>query len=202
MKGSTQVIGFELLTAETLLMVRDLIPPEDLKVNRLLKPVIVLLATGYFVVDAVLMVVARPVADWLSERRIFCGLKAWIVSLSPYPTLALFALPVILLEPAKPCAAYLVATGHFIIGLTVFAVGEILKLVIIERLFAVSCQKLLSIPVFAWGYGHYYRILNALKATSVWQAVRRWSKVAQYSIRSFALHLKASQKPARISFQR
>jgi hypothetical protein len=202
MKGSTQVIGFELLTAETLLMVRDLIPSEDLKVNRLLKPVIVLLATVYFVVDAVLMVVARPVADWLSERRIFCGLKAWIVSLSPYPTLALFALPVILLEPAKPCAAYLVATGHFIIGLTVFAVGEILKLVIIERLFAVSCQKLLSIPVFAWGYGHYYRILNALKATSVWQAVRRWSKVAQYSIRSFALHLKASQKPARISFQR
>jgi len=202
MKGSTQVIGFELLTAETLLMVRDLIPPEDRKVNRLLKPVIVLLATVYFVVDAVLMVVARPVADWLSERRIFCGLKAWIVSLSPYPTLALFALPVILLEPAKPCAAYLVATGHFIIGLTVFAVGEILKLVIIERLFAVSCQKLLSIPVFAWGYGNYCRTMTFLKATSVWQAVRRWSKIAQYSIRSFALHLKASQKPVSISFQR
>jgi hypothetical protein len=171
-------------------------------VNRLLKPVIVLLATVYFVVDAVLMVVARPVTDWLSERRIFCGLKAWIVSLSPYPTLALFALPVILLEPAKPYAAYLVATGHFITGLTVFAVGEILKLVVIERLFSVSCQKLLSIPAFAWGYGHYCRIMTFLKATSVWQAVRRWSKIAQYSIRSFALHLKASQKPVSISFQR
>ena len=169
--------------------------------NRLLKPVIVLLATVYFVVDAVLMVVARPVADWLSERRIFCGLKAWIVSFHR-STLALFALPVILLEPAKPCAAYLVATGHFIIGLTVFAVGEILKLVIIERLFAVSCQKLLSIPVFAWGYGHYCRTMTFLKATSVWQAVRRWSKIAQYSIRSFALHLKASQKRDRLSFQR
>jgi hypothetical protein len=128
--------------------------------------------------------------------------KAWIVSLAPYPTLALFALPVILLEPAKPYAAYLVATGHFIIGLTVFAVGEILKLVIIERLFSVSCQKLLSISAFAWGYGHYCRFINTLKATSVWQAVRRWSKIAQYSIRSFALQLKASQKPARISFQR
>jgi hypothetical protein len=131
-------------------------------VNRLLKPVVVLLATVYFVVDAVLMVVARPVADWLSERRIFCGLKAWIVSLSPYPTLALFALPVILLEPAKPYAAYLVATGHFITGLTVFAVGEILKLVVIERLFSVSCQKLLSIPAFAWGYGYYCRIMTFL----------------------------------------
>jgi hypothetical protein len=97
----------------------------------LLKPIIVVLATVYFLVDAMLMVVARPVADWLAERQIFSGLKTWIVSLSPYPTLALFALPVILLEPAKPYAAYLVATGHLIIGLTVFAVGEILRLVII-----------------------------------------------------------------------
>jgi hypothetical protein len=60
-------------------------------VNRSLKPIILVLATVYFVVDAVLMVVARPLADWLSERRIFCGLKGWIVSLRPYPTLALFA---------------------------------------------------------------------------------------------------------------
>jgi hypothetical protein len=171
-------------------------------VNRLLKPIIVLLATVYFVVDAVLMAVARPVANWLSEQRIFSGLKAWVVSLAPYPTLALFALPVILLEPAKPYAAYLVATGHFIIGLAVFAVGEILKLIIIERLFSVSCQKLLSIPAFAWGYGRYCRFMSFLKATAVWQAARRWSKIAQYSIRSFALTLKASQKAGRISFQR
>jgi hypothetical protein len=171
-------------------------------VNRLLKPFVVLLATVYFVVDVVLMAVARPVADWLSERQIFCGLKAWIVSLPPYPTLALFALPVILLEPAKPYAAYLVATGHFIGGLTVFAVGEFLKLVIIERLFSVSCEKLLSIPAFAWGYGRYCRIMSFLKATAVWQAARRWSKIAHYSIRSFALSLKASQKAGRILFQR
>jgi hypothetical protein len=171
-------------------------------VNRLFKPVILLLATVYFVVDAILMVAARPVADWLSDRQIFSGLKAWIVSLSPYPTLALFALPVIVLEPVKPYAAYLVATGHFVIGLTVFAVGEILKLVIIERLFSVSCQKLLSIPAFAWGYRNYCRTMTFLKATSVWQAVRRWSKIARYSIRSFALHLKVYQKPVSISFQR
>jgi hypothetical protein len=171
-------------------------------VNRLLKPVILLLAAAYFVVDALLMVAVRPVADWLAERRIFCGLKAWIVSLPPYPTLALFALPVILLEPAKPCAAYLAATGHFIMGLSVFAVGEILKLVIVERLFSVSRDKLLSISAFAWIYGQYRQIMDCLEATTVWQAVRRWSKIARYSIRGFAMQLKASPKPARISFQR
>lgn len=171
-------------------------------VNRLLKPVILLLAVAYFVVDAMLMVAVRPVADWLARRRIFCGLKAWIVSLPPYPTLALFALPVILLEPAKPCAAYFAATGHVIMGLSVFAVGEVLKLVIVERLFSVSRHKLMSIPAFAWVYGQYRQIMNCLEETAVWQAVRRWSKIARHSIRSFAMQLKASQKPARISFQR
>ena len=170
--------------------------------NRLLKPVILLLAAAYFVVDALLMVAVRPVADWLAEFRIFCGLKAWIVSLPRYPTLALFALPLILLEPAKPCAAYLAATGHFMMGLSVFAVGEILKLVIVERLFSVSRHKLMSIPAFAWIYGQYRQIMNCLEATAIWQTVRRWSKMTRHSIRGFAMRLKDSSKPIRISFQR
>jgi hypothetical protein len=171
-------------------------------VNRFLKPVIVVLATVYFVVDALLMVIVRPLADWLSERRIFCRLKGWIISLRPYPTLALFALPLILLEPAKPLAAYLVATGHVIAGLCIFAAGELLKLVIVERLFAVSRQKLMSIPAFAWVYGQYRQVMARLEATAAWQAMKRWSKMARYSIRTFVLQLKTSQKATRISFQR
>jgi hypothetical protein len=171
-------------------------------VNRLLKPVILLLATVYFVVDAALMVFARPVAEWISECRVFCGLKAWIISLRPYPTLALFALPLILLEPAKPVAAYLAATGHVIFGLFVFAAAELLKLVIVERLFTVTRQKLMSIPAFARVYREYRQIMDRLQATAAWKAARRWSKIAQYSIRSFAMQLKTSQKPRRISFQR
>jgi hypothetical protein len=111
-------------------------------------------------------------------------------------------LPLILLEPAKPLAAYLVATGHVISGLSVFAAGELLKLVIVERLFAISRQKLMSIPAFAWVYGQYRLLMARLEATAVWQAMRRWSKIAQYSIRAFVMQLKTSQKPARISFQR
>jgi uncharacterized membrane protein len=107
-----------------------------------------------------------------------------------------------LLEPVKPLAAYLAATGHIITGLSVFAAGELLKLVIVERLFAVSRQKLMSIPAFAWVYGQYRQIMTLLEATAVWQAMRRWSKIAQYSIRTFVRQLKTSQKPAGIFFQR
>jgi hypothetical protein len=43
-------------------------------------------------------------------------------------------LPVVLLEPVKPVAAYLIGSGKFAAGMTLLAIGEMLKLVIVERL--------------------------------------------------------------------
>jgi hypothetical protein len=170
-------------------------------VNRLLKPFIVLLAGIYFLVDAVFMTVATPLADWLANRRIFDGARAWILSLRPYPTLALFAVPLIVLEPIKPVAAYLAATGHVMAGAAIFVVGEILKLVLVERLFALNRDKLMSIAAFAWAYRQYRQVRERLESTAAWQAVRRWSKIAHYAVRIFVLELSASHKPVRIFFQ-
>ena len=167
--------------------------------NRLLKPLIFLLASIYFVVDAVFFAVSKPVAKWLADRRVFEGLKAWIVSLGPYSTLALFAAPLIVFEPAKPVAAYLAATGHVVMGIVVFLVAEIFKLVLVERLFAVSRDRLMSISAFAWAYRQYRQIRERLEETNAWQAIRRLSKIAQYTVRSHLLKL--SQKSAQISFQ-
>jgi hypothetical protein len=167
--------------------------------KRVLKPFIAIVAIVYFLIDAVMMVLARPVARWLSQLKLFAGLRAWIVSLRPYPCLALFALPLILLEPAKPCGAYLIATGHLMIGVALLAVAEIMKLVIVERLFAVSRNRLLSIPAFAWFYRHYRQIIDRLKATAAWQTAYRWSKIAQWRL---GLQLSASPKLGRVSYQR
>ena len=153
-------------------------------VNRILKPVIFIVAAVYIGVDAVFFTVAKPVADWVSKRRILDGLAAWIVSLRPYPTLALFMVPLIVLEPIKPFAAYIVATGHVKVALTTFVVGEILKLVILERLFSISRDKLMLIPAFGWTYRNFCQIKNWLEATETWQAARHWSKVAQNAVRS------------------
>ena len=181
-------------------MVRDLVL-RRIPVNRILKFAVFALATVYFLVDAVFLTVAKPLADWLAEHYLFCGMREWIVSLRPYPTLALFAVPLIVLEPIKPAAAYLAGTGHVAAGLTLFVVGEILKLVLVERLFTVSRNKLMSIPAFAWVYGEYRQIMDRLESTEAWQAVRRWSEIAKGALRSYAMQLKTSQKPARISVQ-
>lgn len=106
--------------------------------NRTLKPVAFLLAATYFLVDAIFLTVAKPLANWIADHWITENLRVWIVSLSPYPTLALFALPLAILEPVKPMAAYLIGTGHIVTGLITLVVGEILKLVLVERLFSVS----------------------------------------------------------------
>jgi hypothetical protein len=168
-------------------------------VNSILKSVIFVVAAVYIGVDAVFLIVAQPVADWVSKRRILEGLRAWIASLRPYPTLALFMVPLIALEPLKPVAAYLTATGHVRVALTTFVVGEILKLVILERLFAISRDKLMLIPAFSCTYQKFCQIRNWLEATDAWQAARHWSKVAQYAVRSYPADLKASRGPLSIS---
>jgi hypothetical protein len=170
-------------------------------VKRLFKPVIVLLAVSYFVVDAIFLRAAKPLANWLFEHRIFDGLREWIVSLRPYPTLALFAVPVLVLEPVKPVAAYLAATGHVAAGAAVFVVGEVLKLVLVERLFVLGQKKLMSIPAFVWVYRQYRQVIDWFVGTETWQAMRRGSKVALYSVRIYLLELKASHRPVRIPFQ-
>src|ERR1700710_2893248 len=136
-----------------------------MRVNRIIKPLIVALAAIWFLADAIFSTIAHPLARWLGEHLVLFRLRAWIRSLRPYPALALFAVPLIILEPVKPVAAYLAATGHVELGLTVLVVGEILKLVLVERLFCINRDKLMSISAFAWAYGKYRLSRDWLEAT-------------------------------------
>ena len=93
-------------------------------VKRFLKPVTYVLAVVYFVVDAAFMTIARPISDWVANHLVLRRLRAWIRSLRPYPSLALFSVPVIILEPVKPVAAYLAATGQIVSSAVTLIVGS------------------------------------------------------------------------------
>jgi hypothetical protein len=168
-------------------------------VKRVLKPVVGLLAVIYFLVDAVFLPVARRISNRIAGHWMFARLRGWITSLRPYPTLLLFAVPVIVLEPVKPAALYLIGTGRIVWGAMVFAGGELLKLVLVERLFSLTRDKLLSIPAFAFGYARYRELMQWLTALEAWQAVRRWSRAAQYTIRRHIRALRAARKPRRLA---
>lgn len=150
------------------------------------------IATVYFLVDGIFADVTRPIAAWLGRKRLLERVRRWITSLRPYPALALFAVPVIVLEPAKPLSAYLIGTGHFFAGAVVFITAEVLKLTVVERLFHLNRKKLLSIPAFAWGYRHWRRMMDFLESTEAWRMTRKLASGATARVRAFWRHARFS----------
>jgi hypothetical protein len=147
-----------------------------------------ILAALYFVVDGVFSYVTQPITVWIAEIKLFERVRRWILSLGPYASLALFAVPVIILEPAKPLAGYLIATGHFFAGAVTFITAEVLKLTLVERLFQLNREKLLSIRAFAWGYEYWRHIMDVIESLEVWRASRRLAADAGRLLRSRLIH--------------
>jgi len=169
--------------------------------NRIFKPFVFVLAAIYFVVDAAFWSIAKPVIRLLGDHWIFERARTWILSLRPYPTLALFMVPVIILEPAKPLAAYLTATGHVGSALMILGVAELLKLVLIERLFNLCRDKLMSIPAFAWGYGKFQLGRGWVVSLDAWRQMRLLLLTAKRAVRGYVLEIKTSRKRQRLSLQ-
>jgi hypothetical protein len=168
---------------------------------RLWKIPLFMVATAYFVVDGLFSYVTRPISAWIGQIRLFERARRWIVSLRPYPSLALFAVPVIILEPVKPLAGYLAATGHLVAGAITFIAGEVVKLTCVERLFELNRTKLLSIPAFATAYGYWRRMMDALEAMEVWKMSRRLVDEAVRILRTRWLQFKRARALYRLQFR-
>lgn len=142
-------------------------------IKRLAAPVIVAVAVIYFLIDALALSLLRPLLERIAALRPFARVRAWIEALGPYATLALFLVPIILLEPIKPVGLYLLATGQLVAGAGILAVGEILKIVIVERLFHVAKPKLMTIRVFAAVLTYAAGWVDWLQALPPWRLVVR-----------------------------
>jgi hypothetical protein len=158
--------------------------------KRLLKLLGYALVTIYFVADLVFESVARPLSAWLGRLRILQPLYAWIARLRPYPALALFSVPVVLLEPVKPIGAFLVAAGHVVQGVIAIVAGEILKIALVERLFKLTRDRLMQIPAFAFLYRQWVRFHDWVTSSEIW----RWSRARIAQLK--ALFRRAVAAPA------
>ena len=150
-----------------------------------------ILATVYFVVDGMFSHVTQPITAWLARKKLLERVRLWVISLGPYPSLALFAVPVIILEPAKPLAGYLLGTGHFFAGAVTFITAEVLKLTLVDRLFQLNRAKLLSIPAFAWGYRYWRHTMDVVESLEVWKASKRMVRSVAHLVRKQWLHVHA-----------
>ncbi len=163
-------------------------------VKRVLGPFVAVAAVLYFLIDALFYWLVKPIAVWLGRQRILEGMRDWIRSLGPYPTLALFLVPVIILEPVKPVALYLLGTGQFMAGTLVLVIGELLKITLVERLFHLGKDKLMTIAAFAWAYGFVMGWLDYLKSLPPWQAVLRQFRKIKARVRLIYGALKSQSR--------
>jgi len=159
--------------------------------GRVLSPLVAILAFIYFLVDALFLPPLRLLGRWLGGFKLFARLGDWVRTLGPYQTLALFLVPLIILEPVKPVAAYLAARGHYMRSMAVLVIGEILKVTIVERLFHVGRPKLLMIPAFARAYNYVMAWYAWFEALPPWQAVRRQIQAIKAQARAAWQRLKA-----------
>ena len=142
------------------------------RLRTIFQPFVILVAAVYFVIDGLALSSLKPLLRKIANLKLFNFIARWIASLSPYATLALFLVPLILLEPVKPFSAYLVASGQFNFGMLVLVVGEILKITIVERIFHIGRDKLMKIKAFAWAYNFVWGWLTWLQELPPWQAVK------------------------------
>jgi len=159
-------------------------------VKRALTPLVMVIAALYFLIDALFYAIIKPVTDWIGRLDIFPRLRAWIRSLGPYQMLALFLVPLIILEPVKPVGTWLCLNHHMVSGILVLVIGEILKVTIVERLFQLGRDKLMTIRAFAWAYNFIEGWLSYLKSLPPWQAVKRGFLAVKAQARRIAAAIK------------
>jgi len=113
---------------------------------------------------------------WIARVSEQLRITAWIRSLGPYSSLALFLVPLIVLEPVKPVSVYLMGSGHSTEGLLVLIIGEALKILFLERIFQITRPKLMSFRWFAWAYGKIQRVFAYLMALTIVKTARAWMR--------------------------
>jgi hypothetical protein len=68
-----------------------------------------------------------------------------IRKLSPYASLCLLAVPVMLAEPLKMVAIFIFGSGHWLAGLIVMLCAYLVSVLLVERLFKIVKPKLLTL---------------------------------------------------------
>ena len=93
-----------------------------------------------------------------------------IEKLGPYQSLAIVAIPVCIVEPAKLVAVAIAGEGHWFTGTVVIIAAYATSLLLVERLFGIVKPKLLTLPWFArlwsWVVAIRAKLMKPLRTTA------------------------------------
>ena len=159
--------------------------------KRLLKKIIaapfVLAAAVFVLLEDWLWEDLRRLAAAIGRLPVFHQLEALIVNLPPYPSLAIFAAPSLLLFPVKLAALWFLAHGKAWLGVTTAVGAKVVGTAMVARIYQLTEPKLLRIGWFAWLHKRFVefkaRVYQILHATRFYQTIHRQSQKLREAFR-------------------
>src|SRR5262249_10135766 len=151
------------------------------KTTKLLKR---LLAAPFVLIAAVIILIEDWLWDDLQRLAAAIGrlalprqIESFLARLPPYPALALFGAPALLLLPVKLAALYFLAHGHPALGLITVIAAKVVGTALVARIYTLTCHNLLRIGWFARLHERYTgfraRVYGAIRSTSIYRAAHR-----------------------------
>ncbi len=117
--------------------------------RRLLSAPFVLLAALILALEEWLWDPLKRAMAWVGSLPVLRGFERWIRSLPPWGAFCLFALPSLVLLPAKLVGLHFLASGQRTVGLLVFFGAKVVGTAIVGRLFTLTEATLRTLPWFA-----------------------------------------------------
>lgn len=107
-------------------------------------------------------------------------IESLISGLPPYPSLAIFAAPSLLLIPVKLVALWFIAHQHASLGLLTIVAAKVVGTALVARIYYLTESKLLRIGWFARLHERYVafkaRVYEVIRASELYQTIHRHSQ--------------------------
>ena len=121
---------------------------------------------------------------WLGRTLGLAWLENAIRRLPPYPALAVFLLPSLMLLPVKITALWLIGRGHAVLGAAVIVAAKVVGTAVVARLFSLTHDALMRLAWFARLYTRWTMwkdgLLAYVRASWPWRwgrwVKRRWQR--------------------------
>jgi hypothetical protein len=136
----------------------------------------------YLFLDGIVAPIFGPLAHFAARLRLVVRLQQAVAALPPYLILALVGVPIMIAEPAKLYALWLMSAGLFWKGAATLLAAYVLSLLIAERIYQAGRAKLRTIAWFArlmdWIISIREHILSLVRGSAIWT---HWMKIKRRS---------------------
>ena len=104
-------------------------------------------------------------------------------AVAPYPAMAIFLLPILLLLPVKLVALWFIVRGQAVLGLLVILIAKVIGTAFVTRIFVLCKPSLLALSWFQRLHDRVLAIKERLyayvRALPLWRAARRWAQTTR-----------------------